>query len=123
MALLALLLIDSALLFFGILEDVVSGDPLVRANTAVYQMLQDLRTELGDAIMLVITELERHSRRAHSDNCRAFVTFMKTQLAHLLAGGDCRRVGAQNDHQRSASSRPAARIVLHRLGCFLPPEC
>lgn len=56
-ALLALLLISSAWLFFGILEDVVSGDPLVRADTAIYQALQDLRTGPGDAVMLVITEL------------------------------------------------------------------
>ena len=56
-ALLALLLIGSAWLFFGILEDVVSGDPLVRADTAIYQALQDLRTGPGDALMLIVTEL------------------------------------------------------------------
>lgn len=55
--LLALVLAGSAWLFFGILEDIVSGDPLVRVDTAIYQALQDLRTGPGDAIMLVITEL------------------------------------------------------------------
>lgn len=57
LALLALLVIGSAWLFFGILEDVVTGDPLVRADTAIYQTLQELRTGPGDAVMLVLTEL------------------------------------------------------------------
>lgn len=56
LAALTLLLIGSAWLFFGILEDVVSGDPLVRADTAVYHALQDLRTVPGDRAMLAITE-------------------------------------------------------------------
>ncbi|EJB03372.1 putative membrane-associated protein [Rhizobium leguminosarum bv. trifolii WSM597] len=57
LALLAVVLIGSAWLFFGILEDVVSGDPLVRADTAIYNALQDLRTAPGDAVMIAITEL------------------------------------------------------------------
>lgn len=39
LAFLAALLIGSAWLFFGILEDVVSGGPLVRADAAIYQAL------------------------------------------------------------------------------------
>jgi undecaprenyl-diphosphatase len=54
---LAVVLIGSAWLFFGILEDVVSGDPLVRADTAIYNALQDLRTAPGDAVMIAFTEL------------------------------------------------------------------
>lgn len=57
LALLAAVLIGSAWLFFGILEDVVSGDPLVRADTAIYNALQDLRTAPGDAVMIAFTEL------------------------------------------------------------------
>jgi undecaprenyl-diphosphatase len=57
LAFLAALLIGSAWLFFGILEDVVSGDPLVRADAAIYQALQELRTVPGDTAMLAITEL------------------------------------------------------------------
>jgi len=57
LALLAILLIGSAWLFFGILEDVVSGDPLVRADVAIYHALQGLRTAPGDAVMLAFTEL------------------------------------------------------------------
>lgn len=57
LALLALLLIGSAWLFFGILEDIVSGDPLVQADTAIYRALQDLRTVPGDSAMLAVTEL------------------------------------------------------------------
>ncbi|TPK90107.1 MULTISPECIES: bifunctional DedA family/phosphatase PAP2 family protein [unclassified Mesorhizobium] len=57
LALLALLVIGSAWLFLGVLEDVVAGDPLVRVDTAIYQALQELRTAPGDAVMLVFTEL------------------------------------------------------------------
>jgi len=57
LALIGALLVGSAWLFFGVLEDVVSGDPLVRADAAIYQGLQALRTVPGDAAMLAITEL------------------------------------------------------------------
>ncbi len=57
LAVLAFLLVGAAWLFLGILEDVVSGDPLVRADTAIYRALQDLRTGPGDAVMIGITEL------------------------------------------------------------------
>lgn len=57
LAFFAALLIGSAWLFFGILEDVVSGDPLVRADAAIFQALRDLRTVPGDAVMLAVTEL------------------------------------------------------------------
>lgn len=53
----AVLLIGAAWLFFGILEDVVTGDPLLLANSAIYHALQDLRTAPGDAVMIAITEL------------------------------------------------------------------
>lgn len=57
LALLVLMLVGAAWLFFGILEDVVSGDPLVRADTVIYSALQDLRTGAGDTVMITITEL------------------------------------------------------------------
>lgn len=57
LALLALLLVGAAWLFFGIIEDVVSGDPLVRADAAIYHALQTLRTTAGDQVMIAITEL------------------------------------------------------------------
>lgn len=47
----------AAWLFLGILEDVVSGDPLVRIDAAIYHALQALRTPAGDALMIGITEL------------------------------------------------------------------
>lgn len=52
-----ILLIASMWLFLGVLEDVLSRDPLVYAGQAIYQYLQQLRTPLGDAVMIVITEL------------------------------------------------------------------
>jgi undecaprenyl-diphosphatase len=57
LVLLALTLVGAAWLFLGILEDVVSGDPLVRADAAIYHALQDLRTPPGDAVMIAFTEL------------------------------------------------------------------
>ncbi|MEX0696178.1 MAG: VTT domain-containing protein [Dongiaceae bacterium] len=57
LAVLAALLIAAAATFLGILEDVVTGDPLVRADVAVYHFLQELRTQWGDAAMVVVTEL------------------------------------------------------------------
>ena len=44
-------------LFLGLLEDVAAGDPLVRADTAVYGLLQSIRTPWGDAVMVAVTEL------------------------------------------------------------------
>ena len=53
----AILLIGAAWLFFGVLEDVVSGDPLVLVDAAIYHALQTLRTAPGDAAMVAVTEL------------------------------------------------------------------
>ena len=55
--LLAGILIASAWMFFGIIEDVVSGDPLVAVDKSVYHLMQGLRTPIGDGIMIVLTEL------------------------------------------------------------------
>jgi membrane protein DedA with SNARE-associated domain/membrane-associated phospholipid phosphatase len=51
------LLIASVWLFLGVLEDVLTQDPLVYAGQAIFNFLQQLRTPLGDAIMIVFTEL------------------------------------------------------------------
>ena len=57
LALMLVLLGGAAWLFFGVLEDVVNGDPLVLADSAIYNALQEVRTPVGDAIMIGITEL------------------------------------------------------------------
>jgi len=54
---LAALLIGATWLFLGVLEDVVTGDPLVRVDLGLYQLMQDLRTPWGDRIMVFVTEL------------------------------------------------------------------
>ncbi len=51
------LLIGSAWLFLGVLEDVVTGDPLVRADQGLYRLMQNLRTPWGDRVMVFVTEL------------------------------------------------------------------
>ncbi|QND44531.1 phosphatase PAP2 family protein (plasmid) [Rhizobium lusitanum] len=57
LAIMLVLLGGAAWLFFGILEDVVNGDPLVLADHAIYNALQEVRTPIGDAIMVAVTEL------------------------------------------------------------------
>jgi undecaprenyl-diphosphatase len=53
----ALLLVGSAWLFLGILEDVVSNDPLVQFDQTLYTLLQGLRTGWADHVMVTATEL------------------------------------------------------------------
>jgi undecaprenyl-diphosphatase len=54
---LAVILIAAVWLFLAILEDVVTGDPLVNFDLAVFQLFQSLRTSLADAVMIGLTEL------------------------------------------------------------------
>lgn len=57
LVLLGALMVASLWLFFGVMQDVLAGDPLVRANEAVFHFLQSLRTDWIDQIMVAITEL------------------------------------------------------------------
>lgn len=57
LAALGAVLIGSLWVFFGILEDVVGGDPLVRADVAVFYFLRELRTDVTDQVMIAVTEL------------------------------------------------------------------
>jgi membrane protein DedA with SNARE-associated domain/membrane-associated phospholipid phosphatase len=50
-------LLASMWLFLGVLEDVVSRDPLVLADEAVFTFLQQLRTTPVDRLMVRITEM------------------------------------------------------------------
>jgi undecaprenyl-diphosphatase len=54
---LAILLILGGWGFFAILEDVIAGDALVRADASIFNALQALRTPWGDMAMVAITEL------------------------------------------------------------------
>jgi membrane protein DedA with SNARE-associated domain/membrane-associated phospholipid phosphatase len=53
----SVLLIGSIWLFFGILEDVVSKDPLIQLDQSVYALLQGLRNEWGDSLMVTVSGL------------------------------------------------------------------
>ncbi len=57
LALLASILVASLWLFLGVLQDVLAGDPLVRANEAVLHFMQSLRIDAVDRVMVAITEL------------------------------------------------------------------
>ncbi|MBI1424140.1 MAG: phosphatase PAP2 family protein [Gammaproteobacteria bacterium] len=51
------LLVAAMWLFLGVAEDVLNHDPLVYAGQAIYHFLQQLRTPIGDMIMVGITEV------------------------------------------------------------------
>jgi undecaprenyl-diphosphatase len=53
----AVVLVASAWLFFGVLEDVLSNDPLVRVDRAVFGILQSVRTGWVDSLMVAATEV------------------------------------------------------------------
>lgn len=53
----AVLVVGGAWLFFGVLEDVISHDPLVDVDVFAYHLLQSLRTPAMDRVMTAITEL------------------------------------------------------------------
>lgn len=53
----AVLVVGGSWLFFGILEDVVTHDPLVDVDVLVYRLLQSTRTPAFDSMMVAITEL------------------------------------------------------------------
>src|SRR5450830_2042380 len=53
----ALLLLGGAWMFLGILEDVVSNDPLVQFDHVVFTALQHLRGAWADQVMIIATEL------------------------------------------------------------------
>lgn len=53
----AAVLIAAAWMFFGIIEDIVTGDPLVVVDKTLYRLLQGLRTPLGDSVMIALTQL------------------------------------------------------------------
>lgn len=57
LAVLGLALIGGLWLFLGVLQDVIAGDPLVRADRAVFHLLQSLRVPAVDQVMVAITEL------------------------------------------------------------------
>ena len=54
---LALLLIGASWVFLDLLEDVVTADPLLRADQGFYQLMLNLRTPWSDRAMVLITEL------------------------------------------------------------------
>ncbi|MDY0331522.1 MAG: HAD-IC family P-type ATPase [Thiomonas sp.] len=53
----AVLVVGSAWLFFGVLEDVISHDPLVEVDVFAHHLLQSLRNPLMDRAMIAVTEL------------------------------------------------------------------
>ena len=53
----ALLILGSAWLFLGVLEDVVTHDPLVDVDVMVHDTLQKLRTPPIDGVMVAMTEI------------------------------------------------------------------
>lgn len=57
LATLSILLVLGGWGFFVVLEDLATGELLVRADTSIFNALQSLRSPWGDTIMVAITEL------------------------------------------------------------------
>ena len=55
--LLCLGLVAASWTFLGVVEDLLTGDPLVQADQSVYHFLQALRSPWGDSLMVAVTEL------------------------------------------------------------------
>ena len=53
----SIVVIGAGWLFLGVLEDVISRDPLVQADMSVYQLLQDIRSQPMDWLMVMVTEM------------------------------------------------------------------
>lgn len=53
----ALFMVGGTWLFFGIVEDVINNDPLVKVDLLVYHFLQERRTPIMDQFMVGVTEL------------------------------------------------------------------
>ncbi|RKE39593.1 membrane protein DedA with SNARE-associated domain [Paraburkholderia sp. BL23I1N1] len=53
----SLIVLGSGALFFGVLEDVVSGDPLVSVDLSVYHFLQSVRTPWSDTVLAGLATL------------------------------------------------------------------
>ncbi|NIF56220.1 bifunctional DedA family/phosphatase PAP2 family protein [Burkholderia sp. Ax-1724] len=53
----SLLVLVAGVLFFGILGDVVSGDPLTTVDLSVYRFLQSVRTPWGDTVLAHLATL------------------------------------------------------------------
>lgn len=57
LAVMGFLAASALLAVFAVLEDVISGDPLVRADAALFHFLQSLRGISLDRVMVAVTEL------------------------------------------------------------------
>lgn len=57
MLVLSLLLLSAAWLFLGVVEDVLTGDPLVQADLSVFRFLQALRSPVIDGLMVATTAM------------------------------------------------------------------
>ncbi|MFM0075672.1 LssY C-terminal domain-containing protein [Paraburkholderia sediminicola] len=53
----SLVVLAAGALFFGVLEDVVSGDPLVSVDLSVYHFLQSVRTPWSDTVLAGVATL------------------------------------------------------------------
>ncbi|SON54971.1 Inner membrane protein YabI [Hartmannibacter diazotrophicus] len=106
LAALILVLAAGAWTFFGILEDVVTGDPLVYADQAIYNIFQELRSGPGDSIMIAVTELGDTS---------VVVAMVLAVLGWLLWKGAWRTAGYWLAAIAGASMlNTAIKVALHR---------
>ncbi|WGS53695.1 VTT domain-containing protein [Paraburkholderia sp. D15] len=53
----SLVVLVSGALFFGVLQDVISGDPLTQVDQSVYHFMQSIRTPWGDTVLASLATL------------------------------------------------------------------
>ena len=100
------LFVLAAIGFVGIVEDLVAGDPLVRADVAISQFVQSVRTPLLDRVMIGITEF--------GDSVVVIVA-VATLLASLALARQWRpALVVGSAFILAAATVPLIKLVLHR---------
>jgi undecaprenyl-diphosphatase len=107
------LLIAGVWLFFGVLQDMIAGDPLARADLTVFLVLQSLRVTAIDRVMVAVSELGDANvivpvalvallwltwHRAWRAAMYAFASLAGASLFALLLNLTLRRIGLASLH-------------------------
>ena len=92
--------------FLGVLEDLISGNPLVRADTAINHLVQSLRTQPIDNIMVMITSMG--DALPLIATAAALIGLLLLQRAWRTAAAAALTIGA------AAAFVPLIKLILHK---------
>jgi membrane protein DedA with SNARE-associated domain/membrane-associated phospholipid phosphatase len=100
------LFVLAAIGFAGVVEDLVAGDPLVRADAAISQLIQSVRTPVFDRVMIGITEF---------GDPVVVTVVVATLLASLVLARQLRPVLVVGSaFTLAAATVPLLKLILHR---------